>query len=59
MAYEQEAAVGRERVLRELCDVAFSEGSGKLKALELLGRHLGLFDGRGEKIEPVTVVEDV
>ena len=51
--------MGRERVLRELCDVAFSEGSGKLKALELLGRHLGLFDGRGEKIEPVTVVEDV
>jgi hypothetical protein len=39
--------------------VAFSEGSGKLKALELLGRYLGLFEGRPEKVPPVTVIEDV
>ena len=51
--------VRRERVLQGLCEVAFSEGSGKLKALELLGKYLGLFEGRPEKIPPVTVVEDV
>lgn len=69
---QQEAAqcsLRREQVLEGLCQVAFAEASdatgsevkvaGKLKALELLGRHLGLFEGRGERIEPATVVEDV
>lgn len=58
---EAQCAVRREQVLQGLCELAFSEegGSGRLKALELLGRHLGLFEGRTEKVQPVTVVEDV
>ena len=57
-----------EDVLRELRSVAFagaSDESGaqvkyasKLRALELLGRYLGLFDGGGKvQKEPVKIVE--
>ena len=57
-----------EDVLRELRSVAFagaSDESGaqvkyasKLRALELLGRYLGLFDGGGKtRKEPVKIVE--
>lgn len=60
----------QEEVLEELKTVAFSEGSdasganvkmaSKLRALELLGKHLGLFDGTGSKDAPaVTILEDV
>lgn len=57
----QKYSLRREQVLQGLCELAFSQdgGSSRLKALELLGRHLGLFEGRGERIEPVTVVEDI
>ena len=58
------------RVIAELQRVAFSEGSdengsatklaSKLKALELLGRHLGLFDPAAQKPHtPVTIIEDI
>ena len=59
-----------DRVIRELQSVAFSEGSdesgasvkmaSKLKALELLGKHLGLFDPAAQKMPtPVTIIEDM
>jgi len=59
-----------QRVLEELQSVAFAPGSdekeapvkltSKLKALELLGKSLGLFDGTGAKtIPPVTILEDL
>ena len=44
-------AVSREeRVLNELERIAFGEGpvAGKLKAMELLGRHIGLFQPKKE-----------
>ena len=58
------------RVIAELQAVAFAEGSdengsatklaSKLKALELLGRHLGLFDPAAQKPPtPVTIIEDL
>lgn len=58
------------RVIAELQAVAFSEGSdesgaavkmaSKLKALELLGKHLGLFDPAAQKPPtPVTIIEDI
>lgn len=58
------------RVVEELHAIAFSEGSdetgakvkmaSKLKALELLGKHLGLFDPAAQKPpEPVTIIEDI
>lgn len=58
------------RVVQELEAVAFGPGSdasgaevkmaSKLKALELLGKHLGLFESRREKDTPgVTIVEDI
>ncbi len=49
-------------VLKELEKVATDpqgKAAERLRALELLGKHLGVFDGRGEKIEPVRIVEDV
>ena len=60
----------REQVLEELKTVAFapaSDASGaelkvaqKLKALELLGKHLGLFEGIGARQLPkVEIKEDV
>ena len=56
-------------VIAELRRLAFSEGSdangaevklsSKLKALELLGKHLGLFDPAAQKPPtPVTIIED-
>ena len=57
-------------VVRELKKVAFGPGSdesgakvklaSKLKALELLGKHLGAFDNTGtQQPEPVTILEDI
>ena len=59
-----------QRVLQELQSLAFGPGSdekeapvkltSKLKALELLGKSLGLFDGTGAKAIPqVTILEDL
>ena len=58
------------RVIAELQAVAFADGSdengsatklaSKLKALELLGKHLGLFDPATQKLPtPVTIIEDL
>ncbi len=63
------AASGR-RVLQELQTVAFAPGSdekdapvkltSKLKALELLGKSLGLFENAsGKALSPVTILEDL
>ena len=60
----------QDTVLQELKNVAFADGSdasgavgkmtSKQKALELLGKHLGLFEGVGGKEpEQVKIVEDV
>ena len=60
----------REQVIEELKAVAFapaSDASGaelkvaqKLKALELLGKHLGLFEGIGARALPkVEIREDI
>lgn len=71
-AMEQRAARNRIRqdeVLGQLMDIAMAKASdvngaevklgSKLRALELLGKHLGLFEGQGSKTaEPVTIVED-
>ena len=59
-----------DRVIQELQHVAFAEGSdesgakvklaSKLKALELLGKHFGLFDPTNQKPTPtVTIIEDL
>ena len=72
-AMEQEkenTALRREQVIRELQVVAFakaSDASGaevkvaqKLRALELLGKHLGLFEGLGARQLPkVEIREDL
>ena len=58
------------RVIAELRAVAFAEGSdengsatklaSKLKALELLGKHFGLFDPTAQTPQtPVTIIEDI
>ena len=49
--------ITQDRVVEELSNIAFAQAgdrsdaglkvSNKLKALELLGKHLGMFDGRG------------
>lgn len=60
----------QDTVLQELKNVAFANGSdasgavvkmtSKLKALELLGKHLGLFEGSGGKEpEQVQILEDI
>lgn len=62
--------VRQDEVLGQLMDIAMAEASdasgaavkltSKLRALELLGKHLGLFEGQGGKDgEKVTIVEDV
>ena len=67
---KQDTALRREQVLEELKTVAFgaaSDASGaelkvaqKLKALELLGKHLGLFEGIGARQLPkVEIREDI
>ena len=69
-AEKQDAALRREQVIEELKAVAFakaSDSSGaelkvaqKLKALELLGKHLGLFEGIGARQLPkVEIREDI
>lgn len=57
-AKREEAQEVRERVVHELAEVAFEESSGssKLRALELLGKHLGLFNGKAETGEGGPVV---
>ena len=52
-AQADKADVSADRVLQELAAIAFSEWpdhnvSGKLRALELLGKHLGLFTNKVE-----------
>ena len=67
---KEDAALRREQVIEELKSVAFasaSDASGaelkvaqKLKALELLGKHLGLFEGIGARQLPkVEIREDI
>ena len=67
---KEENTLRREQVLQELKAVAFapaSDASGaelkvaqKLKALELLGKHLGLFEGIGARVLPkVEIREDI
>lgn len=62
--------IRQDQVLGQLMDIATaaaSDASGaevklasKLRALELLGKHLGLFEGQGgREKESVTIVEDV
>lgn len=65
----QQGQVKQEEVLLALREVAFAPGSdangatvklaSKLRALELLGRHLGMFDGGGKSPATVTILEDV
>ena len=67
---KKDAQVRREQVLQELKAVAFGEASDasgaelkvaqKLRALELLGKHLGLFEGIGARQLPkVEIKEDI
>ena len=67
---KQDTALRREQVIEELKTVAFgaaSDASGaelkvaqKLRALELLGKHLGLFEGIGARQLPkVEIREDI
>ena len=62
--------IRQDQVLAELYDIATAEASdasgaavkltSKLRALELLGKHLGMFEGQGSKGNaPVTILEDV
>ncbi len=46
--------ITEERVLEGLAEIAFADGetvkpAERLKALELIGKHLGTFDGHGRK----------
>ena len=65
---EKRKTVETGEVVQALREVAFGEASdesgasvklaSKLRALELLGKHLGMFDGNGNKgPEPVRIVE--
>lgn len=69
-ARAEKMQIRQDTVLQELKNVAFADGSdasgavvkltSKLKALELLGKHLGLFEGSGGKEpEQVKILEDV
>ena len=65
----QRVQLKQEDVVRELKSIAFAEGSdesgaavkltSKLRALELLGKHLGIFEGKSQTAVPVRIVEDV
>jgi len=66
---QKDYALDYAQVLGELAQVAFAPGSdesgakvklaSKLRALELLGKYLGLFDGAPKTAPPVTIVEDI
>ena len=61
---QRKAAVSREKVVAALAQIAFEEPEAKLsermKALELLGKHLGLFEGLGARELPrVEIREDI
>lgn len=68
---EQCTGVEKKDVLRELREVAFAQGSdetgsrvklaSKLRALELLGKHLGMFEQGSAKPdrEPVRIIDDI
>ena len=61
--------VRQDEVIRELKTVAMAQASdesgaqvklgSKLRALELLGKHLGLFGGKSREMKPVEILEDV
>ena len=61
--------VKQDEVVRELKSIAFAEASdesgaavkcaSKLRALEMLGRHMGMFEGRPQAVAAVRIVEDV
>lgn len=65
----ERSVVRQENVLRELAEVAFGEASdesgarvkfaSKLRALELLGKHLGIFERRPEEQEQAVIVDDL
>ena len=65
----ERTGIRQEQVLLELGGIAFAEASdasgaevklgSKLRALELLGKHLGMFDGGAAPEQPVTILEDV
>lgn len=65
----QRTGIRQEQVLQELGGIAFAMASdaagaevklgSKLRALELLGKHLGMFDGAAAPEQPVTILEDV
>lgn len=63
---ERSKAVGitSEQVVKELEKIAFSDteitGKEKMKALELLGKHLGMFSEKQEQTgEEVKIIDDV
>ncbi len=61
--------VSQDAVVKALCDVAFSSASdesgakvklgSKLRALELLGKHLGMFRQEQQDQEEVVIVDDL
>lgn len=61
--------IKQEEVIRELKAVALADASdtsgasvklgSKLRALELLGRYLGIFEGSAKQPEPVKILEDL
>ena len=61
--------VDQDAVLQALAEVAFGEASdesgarvklaSKLRALELLGKHLGMFERRPEAGERAVIVDDL
>ena len=66
---ESRTEITQDKVLNELGKVAFANAadytdatlkySNKLRALELLGKHLGLFDGKNQTQEVHTLVSDL
>lgn len=55
--------VNSDRVVMELANIAFDSADGartkdKLRALELLGKHLGMFAGNAREEQPLPVIVD-